>query len=78
MSKCPYCQSGLTEGLIECDGRSSLLWVEKGVKRGFLSKAFKKDCIVLGKTNYRRIQVESNYCEPCEKIIVDISSNDDE
>lgn len=74
MSKCPYCQSEMKKGVVECDSRSSLRWVEEGEKRSIISKMRDKNCIVLAKrelfTNY--IKAEANYCEICNKVVIDI------
>jgi len=73
MAKCPYCQKEMKKGFVECDGRASLIWLEENKKRSIISKMRDKDCIVLGKRDLLNgVNVESNYCETCNKVIIDI------
>ena len=67
---CPYCNQEMKEGIIEADGRKSVIWVEKNKKRGLISKIMKKDCIVLDKASVINCEVTSHYCNNCEKIII--------
>ncbi|WPC43363.1 PF20097 family protein [Clostridium sp. JS66] len=72
MVKCPYCQSDMKKGFIEGDGRVGLIWVEENKKRSIISKIINSDCIQLDEANMLKTHIESNYCEICKKIIIDV------
>lgn len=67
---CPYCNQEMKEGIIEADGRKSVIWVERNKKRGLISKIMKRDCIVLAQAWIVNSAIISYYCYNCEKIII--------
>ena len=78
MDKCPYCQNEMKRGFIEGDGRGYLIWVDENRKMNIAHKIANlfyrnyNDCIVLSSASYiHNTRVESNYCDICEKIIID-------
>jgi len=75
MIQCPYCGRDMKKGFIEADGRNTVLWVEENRKRSFASKMNVSDCIILeNETFFRKARVASNYCDNCNKIIIDVKS----
>ena len=79
MNKCPYCQNEMKKGFIKGDGRDDLTWVDENRKRNTMQKianvfySNNDDCIVLeGASFIHKTRVLSNYCDICEKIIIDI------
>lgn len=69
--RCPYCQGPLQEGVIYGD-RYQMKWMPVEEKL-VLGTWVKGDYIPVGTGRlFGRTQVHADYCEKCEKMIIDL------
>ncbi|WP_425449202.1 PF20097 family protein [Dethiothermospora halolimnae] len=69
---CPYCGIEMTIGMIEGDGRMSLIWREYGEKIGWLDRVLKKKNVIAEAHVFGKSAVGAYKCEECNKIIIEL------
>lgn len=71
--KCPYCQNEMIPGSIYGD-RYSLKWMPKGQK--LIMGIWAHDPIILSEPGVLgRPRVNADYCDKCEKMIIDVKES---
>jgi len=68
--QCPYCNNEMKKGVISGDGRTKVRWCVEDEKIKFFDKLTNKG-IIEAKYTLSHFQIESYYCNNCEKMIFD-------
>ena len=70
MMKCPYCNTEMIQGYLNC---GMLIWSDKKHKLSLSVDDTERYALKLGKTMLSPHHVESDCCPKCKRIIIDSS-----
>ncbi len=70
--RCPYCQQEMTDGNLNCDARSSLIFSPGNKPLGFFERIGGTGSLTAAEFQmWRGIVVKASFCRDCKKIIID-------